>query len=595
AKGEPGLFVGGGTDGIPDVLEVRGEVFMDNADFEKVNADFLASEAERVKAAAAEGKTIAARAAYANPRNFTAGTLKQKDPAITASRPLKFVSHGFGEFKPQPVDSYYDAVQQIAALGLPTSRATRKVATLEEAIATIRDFDAERKKLPYNTDGMVVKVDSRQQRETLGYTSKSPRWVIAYKYPAERVETTLEGVTWQVGKAGTLTPVAELTAVLVAGTTVRRATLHNIANIEKLDLHFGDRVTIEKAGEIIPQVLSADVSKRQPKAKRVKAPKKCPSCGAPVEREPDGPHIFCENPACPAQLLERLKHFAGRKQMNIDGLGERIIEQLIDAGKIKSIPDVYRLTATDISGLESEHTRVNKDGETVTSVRTVGEKTAANIMASIEASRDRGLASVLAGLGARFLGNTNGRKLAEWAGDADKLLTASAADLRAALSQAEDDGVDEKRLRTLAVAIRAGLESTKGAAAADVEERLEPLKTLTGLGRRLGDDRVALLAERFATPQELEAAGEDELLDALQTGARTAEALHEFFQSAVGRETIRELRSLGVRLTDNTAKAAAGGPLAGMSIVITGTLPTLGRAELEEKIVAAGGRPSSSV
>ncbi|HEX8323468.1 MAG TPA: NAD-dependent DNA ligase LigA, partial [Tepidisphaeraceae bacterium] len=581
---------------VPDVLEVRGEIYMDNADFERVNAGFLAAEAERVSKAAAEGKTVAARAAYANPRNFTSGTLKQKDPAITASRPLKFVAHGFGELKPAPPDSYYDAVQQIAALGLPTSRATRKVATIEEAIETIRAFNVQRKTLPYNTDGMVVKVDSRRQREALGYTSKSPRWVIAYKYPADQVETTLNDVTWQVGKAGTLTPVAELEPVLVAGTTVRRATLHNIVNIEKLDLHYADRVTIEKAGEIIPQVLSADAAKRDAKAKRVKAPKKCPSCGQPVEREEDGPHIYCENPSCPAQLLERLKHFAGRKQMNIDGLGERIIEQLIDAGELKSIPDLYRLTAEKIAGLESEHQRVNKEGETVVSVRKVGQKNADAIMQSLEASKTRGLASVLAGLGARFLGNTNGRKLAAWAGDAERLLKpASIAEIREALSGASDDEADEKRLRGLAAQIAAGLTATKGDAAADVEQRLEPLKTLTGLGRRLNEDRVAMLVERFTSVDELEAAGEDALYDALRTNARTAEVLHEFFKSDAGRSTIRELAALGVQLTDTTPKPAGGGKLAGLTVVVTGTLPTLGRAEAEALVVANGGRPSSSV
>ena len=595
ARGEPGLFVGGEVDGIPDVLEVRGEVFMENTDFEKVNTDFLAAEAERVTAAAAEGKTVAARAAYANPRNFTAGTLKQKDPAVTASRPLKFVAHGFGEVKPKPADSYYETVEQIAALGLPTSKATRKVASLEDVIKTIRMFDSDRKKLPYNTDGMVVKVDSQRQRDTLGYTSKSPRWVIAYKYPAEQVETRLAGVTWQVGKAGTLTPVAELEPVFVAGTTVRRATLHNIANIEELGLHFGDTVTIEKAGEIIPQVLSADVSKREPKAKKIKAPKKCPSCGAAVEREVDGPHIYCENPNCPAQLVERLKHFAGRKQMNIDGLGERIIEELIDAGKLKSIPDVYRLTAADIAGLESEHTRVNKDGDTVTSVRQVGEKIAANIMASIKTSKTRGLASVLAGLGARFLGNTNGRKLADWAGDVDKLFAAGVSDLRSALRESEDADADEDRLRALAGLIREALTATKADPAEDVKERLEQLKSVTGLAARLREKRVEQIAARFATVEELEASGVDALYAALRTPARTAEVLHDFFQSAVGRGTLNELRSLGLVVADTTAKPAGDGPLTGKSVVVTGTLPTLGRAEIEEKIVSLGGKPSSSV
>ena len=487
----------------PAVLEVRGEVYMENADFEQLNAEHRAAEAKRVQAAKESGKVVAARPDYANPRNFTAGTLKQKDPAITASRPLKFVAHGFGQIDPPPPDSYFAAVNQIAALGLPTGRATCKVANIAEATKAIRAFADARKKLPFNTDGMVVKVDSAAQREALGYTSKSPRWVIAYKYPADKVETVLTDVTWQVGKAGTLTPVAELEPVQVAGTTVRRATLHNIANIEKLDLHYGDHVTIEKAGEIIPQVLSADVKRRSAKAKPVTGPKKCPSCGAAVEREADGPHIYCENPSCPAQLVERLKHFAGRKQMNIDGLGERLIEELIAAGYVKSIPDLYRLTAEQIAGLESETQRINKDGETVTSIRKVGQKTADSIMASLAASQGRGLASVLAALGARFLGNTYGRKLAAWAGDVQKLLDASVEDLRSAIRDDSDADADEPRLRSLAEAIVEGLAQTKGAAADDVEGRIEPLKTITGLGRRLGDSRIEQLAARFNSVAEL--------------------------------------------------------------------------------------------
>lgn len=580
---------------VPEVLEVRGEIYMDNADFEAVNAAFLAAEQERVKKAAAVGKTVAARAAYANPRNFTAGTLKQKDPAVTASRPLKFVAHGFGEIQPPPPDSYFDAVQQIAALGLPTSRATRKVATIDQAVEAIRQFNLDRKKLTYNTDGMVVKVDSKQQRDALGYTAKSPRWVIAYKYPAEQVETILNDVTWQVGKAGTLTPVAELAPVLVAGTTVRRATLHNIVNIERLDLHHGDRVTIEKAGEIIPQVLAVDQAKRPHGAKQIRAPKKCPSCGQPVEREVDGPHIYCENPSCPAQLLERIKHFAGRKQMNIDGLGERIIEQLIDTGALKSIPDVYRLTAAQIAGLESEHTRVNKAGETVVSVRKVGQKTADAIIAARDASKQRGLAAVLGSLGARFLGTTNGRKLAEWAGDIDTLFGASVNDIRAALRESDEAETDEDRLKSLAALIREALSATKTDPAAGVEERIERVKTVTGLANRLKEKRVEQLIARFATVEELEAADTEDLYAALRTNTRTAEVLHDFFHSASGRQTFAELRELGVVLVAMTPKRTGDGPLAGKSVVVTGTLPTLGRAEIEEKIVALGGKASGSV
>ena len=591
---------------LPQVLEVRGEVYMDNADFEQMNADHRLAEAERVRLAKEKGRDITAKAEYANPRNFTAGTLKQKDASVTGSRPLKFVAHGFGEVVPPPVDSYYDAVHTIAALGLPTSRATCRAADIDEAIATIRAFNSRRHDLPYNTDGMVVKVDSRRQREALGYTSKSPRWVIAYKYPAQKVQTKLLDVTWQVGKAGTLTPVAELEPVLVAGTTVRRATLHNIVNIERLGLHLGDTVTVEKAGEIIPQLLSADPKQRDAAAKPIKPPKKCPSCGEPVERETDGPHIFCENPSCPAQLLERLKHFAGRKQMNIDGLGERLIEQLIDAGALKTLPDLYRLSAVQIADLESETTRVNDDGETITGTRQVGQKTADAIMRSLEASKGRGLASVLASLGTRFLGNTYGRKLASWAGDVERLFDASVGDLRTALGQVDESDAEANRVRSLVKSLRAGLEATtdlyrggenqKGhAAPGEVEQRLEPLRELTGLKTRLNDERIKALADRFDTSAELEAADEEALFDALRPHARVAETLREFFQSDSGRSTIRTLQELGVSTSDLAPKPAEGGPLAGLSVVVTGALEQYDRKGMEDLIVRLGGRASSSV
>ncbi|GIW75728.1 MAG: hypothetical protein KatS3mg104_0791 [Phycisphaerae bacterium] len=262
--------------------------------------------------------------------------------------------------------------------------------------------------MPYNTDGMVVKIDSQQQREKLGYTSKSPRWVIAYKYPAEQVQTILKDVTWQVGKNGTLTPVAELEPVFVAGTTVKRASLHNIEQIQRLGLHLGDIVTVEKAGEIIPQVVGVDANRRKPDAKPVLPPSVCPSCGSRVEKEPDGPYIRCENPSCPAQLKERLRHFAARGQMNIEHLGEALIDQLVDSGKVKSFADLFRITKDDLLTLER-----------------MGSKSADNVIASIQEARSRSLDRLLAGLGIRHVGTTVARLLASSLGSLDALAGAT--------------------------------------------------------------------------------------------------------------------------------------------------------------------------
>lgn len=382
----------------PNVLEVRGEVYMDNADFLRIN----------------EKQTALGKETFANPRNFTAGTLKQLDPKITASRRLKFVAHGFGEVDPPMSDSYFEALQQIASMGIPIARDLRRFGSIEEVSDYIRAFAQTRTSLAYNTDGMVVKVDSQLQRDTLGYTSKSPRWVIAYKYPAEQVQTVLKQVTWQVGKNGTLTPVAELEPVQVAGTTVKRASLHNIEQIERLGLHLGDAVTVEKAGEIIPQVVAVDVSKRLVDAAPVIAPATCPSCGAVVEKELDGPYIRCENPTCPAQLKERLRHFAARGQMNIDRLGEALIDQLVDAGKVHSFADLFRITRDDLLKLER-----------------MGEKSADNVLASIAGAKDRPLDRVLAGIGVRHVGNTVSRQLASAFGSFDAIANATLEQLSA--------------------------------------------------------------------------------------------------------------------------------------------------------------------
>ncbi len=382
----------------PAVLEVRGEVYMENADFLMIN----------------EKQKQMQKETFANPRNFTAGTLKQLDPKITRSRNLKFVAHGFGEVSPPLDDSYFEAMQQIKSAGIPIAANLKRFDSIDEVAAYIQEFAQTRTSLPYNTDGMVVKVDSQRQRDTLGYTSKSPRWVIAYKYPAEKVQTVLSDVTWQVGKNGTLTPVAELEPVLVAGTTVKRASLHNIEQIQRLGLHLGDSVTVEKAGEIIPQVVAVDVTKRVANSTAVVAPTTCPSCVAPVEKEPDGPYIRCENPACPAQLKERLGHFAARPQMNIDRLGEALIDQLVDAEKVHTFADLFRITRDDLLSLER-----------------MGEKSADNVLASIAGAKDRPLDRVLAGIGVRHVGNTVSRQLAGAFGSFDGIASASLEQLAA--------------------------------------------------------------------------------------------------------------------------------------------------------------------
>ena len=393
----------------PAVLEVRGEIFMPNASFEAVNA-------RREK----EGDAL-----FANARNATAGTLKSLDPAVARDRGLRFLMHGLGEVQGMQQATYWELLQACRALGLPVSPRSQRCETVEQAVAAIEAFAADRAGLDFGVDGMVVKVDRLDFRERLGSTSKAPRWAVAFKYPAERKPTTLLHVEWQVGKGGTLTPRATMKPVFVGGTTVQHATLHNIEEIRRKDIRVGDTVIVEKAGEIIPQVVEVVLAERPKGAKPIEAPTACPDCGGVTEME--GPKVYCRNAACPAQFRERVKWFVGRDQMDIEGLGEKIVDQLIDAGLVKRYSDLFTLDASQLAALESE--AVNKKGET--QIRKLGQKTADAIVANANAAKQRGLARVLASLGLRLIGAAAAKTLARAYPDADALLAATAADFEA--------------------------------------------------------------------------------------------------------------------------------------------------------------------
>ncbi|MDY7110230.1 MAG: NAD-dependent DNA ligase LigA [Planctomycetota bacterium] len=386
-----------GQRAIPDVLEVRGEVFIPNAEFARINT-------EREK----KGE-----APFANARNATAGTMKSLDPQVVAERRLNFVAHGRGEITGLPdIDTHSAFIERVRALGVPVSPLARLCGTIEEAIETIDAFAEKRTQLDYAVDGMVVRVDGFDQQEELGSTSKAPRWCIAFKYPAEQGVTKLLRVDWQVGKNGTLTPRATMEPIHIAGTTVRHATLHNIEEIRRKDIRLNDTVIIEKAGEIIPQVVRAVTEKRRRGARPIAPPERCPACGGVVE--PEGPKLFCVNPECPAQFREKLKWFVGRNQMDIDGLGEKLVDQLIDADLVRHFADVFALKRDDLLALER-----------------MAEKSADNLLAAIEESKGRGLARVLAGLGIRQVGASAARTLARHFPDADALCASSEEEIRA--------------------------------------------------------------------------------------------------------------------------------------------------------------------
>jgi len=358
-------------------VELRGEVFMDRTGFAELN-----------RKREEEGEEL-----YANPRNTTSGSLKLLDPKQVAERPLRVAIHSFGELvmkdgtEPLPWTKHSELLRSIEDMGVPTIQHWEVCKGIESVIPLVDVWSKRRFELGYETDGLVVKVESFQMREMLGSTSRSPRWLIAYKFPAEQAETTLKHIELNVGRTGAVTPVAILEPVLLAGTTVSRATLHNADEIARKDLREGDHVLIEKGGEIIPKVLAPLLEKRDGSQIPFEYPTTCPSCEGPLARSEGEVAVRCENLDCPAQLRRRLQHFASRRAMDIEGLGQAIIDQLVTAGMVKGLPDLYRLEHDPLADLER-----------------MGEKSAQNLLDGLEKSKSNPPASLLHGLGVRHVG-----------------------------------------------------------------------------------------------------------------------------------------------------------------------------------------------
>jgi DNA ligase (NAD+) len=386
------------TGDAPDVLEVRGEVYMPTKSFVGLNK-------QREK----EDEPL-----FANPRNAAAGSLKLLDSKITVQRNLSFFAYAIGEVSKPLAREHYEMLQFFKKLGLPVNPNIKKAKNIDDVIEICNSWDDKRDKLDYQIDGMVVKVNNLAQREILGFTGRSPRWCISYKFAAEQAETKVESIDVQVGKGGTLTPVANLTPVLLAGTTVKRASLHNFDQVSRLDVREGDTVIIEKAGEIIPQVVEVKKDRRPKGAKPFELPTKCPNCGGEVKKDKDGVFLRCINPHCLGQLKERIRYFAGRGQMDIENLGEALIDQLVDSGLVKNIADIYKLTKDDLLGLER-----------------MADKSAQNVIDSIEESKTRPLWRLVAGLGIRHIGVQTAQDLAGHFGSLEAIIKATQAELDA--------------------------------------------------------------------------------------------------------------------------------------------------------------------
>ncbi len=515
----------------PTLLEVRGEIFMPSEGFAKLN----------------EQREEDGLDTFANPRNATTGTLKSLDPKVVANRPLAFLAHGIGAHEGTEMETEDDFRKLLEQFQIPRNSPVWHVSTLEEVLAAIRELDVQRHDLGHGTDGAVIKVLDFSQRETLGFTSRAPRWAAAFKYPPEQKETLLKDITIQVGRTGVLTPVAELDPVFVSGTTVARATLHNQEEIERKDVRIGDTVVVEKAGEIIPSVVQVVLAKRPADAQPYDLPSvlnhQCPSCKAPIEKADGFVAWRCVNFECPAQAVTAITHFAGRKALDLDGLGESVAIKLVESKLASSPLDLFSLTVEDLGGLMLDPAK-SADGLTKSKERRFGAKRAATLVNSLERARhEMPLSRWLFAMGISQIGESAARELAR---------------LHEKLSDLPDSPI---------VSDLADLP--------DFEE-LQKSKRKKEHHPRLKDYKI-----------------DDNL------GPVAAQNLRAFFQSEAGQTVLTKLSELGIDpQSDNYAPdpeaASEGLPLVGKTFVITGTL-SQPRPEFKKIIEANGGKVSGSV
>ena len=485
----------------PATLDARGEVFMPKTEFARINAE----------------REEAGLPLYANPRNSGAGSLRQKDPAVTASRQLstwtyQLLEEGTAEAA-TAVTTQSGALARLDALGFAVNPNHEAGLDIEGVIAFTEAWREERHDLPYETDGVVVKVDRFDQQERLGMVSRAPRWAIAYKFPPEQVETFLEDIVAYVGRTGTLTPVAHLRPTKVAGSTVARATLHNLDEVRRKDIRVGDWVVLQKAGDVIPEVVRPITERRTGDEREWSMPAKCPVCGTPIAQDEGAVRHYCPNLACPARVSQEFGHFAGRGGMDIEGAGWHVLEQLLQRGLVKRRGDFYRLTIEDLESLER-----------------FARKSAENLHAAIQKSRRRPLERVIAALGIPQVGWTTAIELAAWL--------------------AGEVPADDDWLRRAAALL----------------------------------ERVAV--EEPARFEEVEG-----------IGPTVSAALAAWFgEGGPGRGVLEDLADAGVEVELPEPRiAATTGPLAGKSVVVTGTIEGFSRDEAEAAVRAAGGKPAGSV
>jgi DNA ligase (NAD+) len=509
-------------------FEARGEVFFRRQDFEAIN----------------ERRVAAGLEPFANPRNAAAGTLKLLDPTLVAKRPLDVFFYAIGLSESPLPPTHWEFLQLLDQLGLPTNHERQLCRDIDEVLESIGRWETARHKLPYETDGMVIKVNDFAMQERLGRTAKSPRWIVAYKFSAEQAQTKLERIEVQVGRTGAATPVAHLTPVLLAGSTIARATLHNADEIARKDIRVGDQVIIEKGGEVIPKVVRVVESLRTGKEQPYVFPAHCPVCGGALHRVDEEAVHRCVNASCPAQIKGRLLHYASRNAMDIDGLGDRVVDQLVDGGTVHDIADLYTLDVERVAEILKEMREATKNGKL------------AQVGAAGEAGAD------------------------------DLFQTAAPKPVKVAKKEKETP-------RKAAENLIRGIEASKR----------RPLGNLIfGLGiRYIGATAGKLLARHFTSMDELAQASEEELLRVEGVGGVMAESLRQFFSEEKNLSLIERLRQDGVNLVRLPEEAPPkkevleSSPFAGKTVVLTGTLESMSREEGEEKVEALGGKATGSV
>jgi len=576
-------------DKIPAVLDVRGEVMMFKGDFARLN----------------ERQREAGQKEFANPRNAAAGSLRQLDSRITAQRKLRFYAYGIGALDGAAMPASHSALLDwYETLGIPVSKERKVVQGAQGLLAYYADIGARRPALPYEIDGVVYKVNATEDQQELGFVSRAPRFALAHKFPAEEALTQVLGIDIQVGRTGAMTPVARLAPVSVGGVTVTNATLHNEDEVLRKDVRVGDTVVVRRAGDVIPEVLSVVLEKRpEPAPLPFKMLEACPVCGSHVVREEGEAIARCSGGLfCSAQRKEAFRHFAGRRMMDIEGLGERYIDTLVELEYVHGLADLYSLTLDKL--LEMKLRADERDGSTPETVQQgkIPTKWAENLLAGIEASKRPPLERFLFALGIRHVGESTAKTLAEWLGSLAYVRQAPAALLRVlpdiggiVAESIADFFAEEKNQQALQALLDAGVTPQgEHPPSAKLRTQLEQSKLLAAIGiPKLTEPRSRQLVERGVTLASLAAQGAS-----FHAGlpAAVAEALAQWLADEGNVKLLGQLDALRNELLSQLPEMpAAGGKLDGKTFVLTGTLPNMSRDEAAELIEAAGGKVSGSV